>query len=526
MALSAPGTIAKQPGGRLLSPLRVVALVVALGVGAPVGVAVAHRSMAGVGGDETPAAWFAPYVDVTATPAFAFEDEKVNPASDIVLGFVVADPVESCTPSWGGAYTLDQSSSSLDLDRRIARLRAHGADIVVSFGGQANRELASACADPTKLADAYQSVVKRYDVSTVDLDVESSSLGDAAASARRANAIKLVQDRARAAGPGLAVWLTLPVGPSGLTEAGVREVDAMLAAGVDLTGVNLMTMNYGSGRAATTTMVDATGLAVTMTHGQLEGAYRHAGVPLSSTHSWAKIGITPMIGQNDEKSDRLALGDTEQLLKLVTDRGLGRLSMWSLNRDQPCDPKTTVASRANNSCSGIEQAPLAFLTAFRSLEGRSSNGAQQRTVTVSLAVPVDDPTTAPYPIWRPIKGYPVGNKVVWHGRVYQAKWWNQGRTPDTATVHDWDNAWRLIGPVLPTDRPSRQTTLPAGTYPEWTAVEVYPKGQRVLHDGAPYEAKWRTTAEPPGVDVANEWDTPWLPLAPRPGEETTAAPGE
>ncbi len=41
------------------------------------------------------------------------------------------------------------------------------------------------------------------------------------------------------------MWLTLPVSPNGLTADGLRVVDQMLSAGVDLAGVNGMTMDFG-----------------------------------------------------------------------------------------------------------------------------------------------------------------------------------------------------------------------------------------------------------------------------------------
>jgi chitinase len=72
-------------------------------------------------GRGTPA--FAPYVDVTLTPTYAFQDPAANPFSGVYLGFVVADPSSPCTPSWGGSYTLDAAESTLNLDERISQVR-------------------------------------------------------------------------------------------------------------------------------------------------------------------------------------------------------------------------------------------------------------------------------------------------------------------------------------------------------------------------------------------------------------------
>ena len=94
---------------------------------------------------------FAPYVDVTLTPANHFEDPLENRAEEITLSFIVADLADPCQPSWGTYYGLDAAGRALDLDRRIARYRERGADVTVSFGGQANDELAVACADVGRL---------------------------------------------------------------------------------------------------------------------------------------------------------------------------------------------------------------------------------------------------------------------------------------------------------------------------------------------------------------------------------------
>src|SRR6185369_756840 len=119
-----------------------ILLVGALGAGGAAAV-LHHRNTAG----PTAKSWAVPYVDVTLTPTFEFQDPDANPANDVALAFVVADPKDSCSPSWGGAYTPDEAASSLELDRRISQLRAAGGDVMLSVGGLTNTELAVACTD-------------------------------------------------------------------------------------------------------------------------------------------------------------------------------------------------------------------------------------------------------------------------------------------------------------------------------------------------------------------------------------------
>src|SRR5579862_7690949 len=84
---------AGRPGvdaARRLSGWRVLALIaVLLATGA---VVAAFRPGSHHRAPAVPSESFAPYVDVTATPEFAFEDPTVVSADSVVLGFVVSTP--------------------------------------------------------------------------------------------------------------------------------------------------------------------------------------------------------------------------------------------------------------------------------------------------------------------------------------------------------------------------------------------------------------------------------------------------
>ena len=129
-------------------------------------------------------------------PRYAFEDPVSEEAENVLLSFIVADPGNACTPSWGAAYSLDDAGSALDLDRRVARLQQLGGTVSVSFGGLINKELATSCTDAGQLEAAYRAVVDRYNVSSIDLDIEGDALTDVASLDRRAAAVAaLQQDR-------------------------------------------------------------------------------------------------------------------------------------------------------------------------------------------------------------------------------------------------------------------------------------------------------------------------------------------
>ena len=463
--------------------------------------------------------WSVPYVDVTLTPAYEFQDPRTNPARDIALAFIVADPTDDCTPSWGGAYTMPAASRHLELDRRITQLRASGGDVMVSFGGQANVELAVACTDPNRLAAAYRSVVERYDVAAIDLDIEGDALADPASIERRSRAIATVQESRLAGGDELAVWLTLPVATTGLTADGVAVVSAALDAGIDLTGVNVMTMNYNDPAATAEGMLPATTAALEATADQIADVYADHGQSLDASERWGKLGATPMIGQNDVDAEVFTIDDATGLAAYAVQRGLGRVSTWSINRDQPCGASFADVAVHSNTCSGVEQEPLQFASVFTTLPGRAPVLANATSVTATTQpVVADDPATSPYPIWRPEAQYPEGYKVVRRGYVYQAKWYISGQDPATPVSAPSDTAWSILGPVDPSDEPFTPTTLAVGTYPAWEPDVLYSTGAEVLFEGLPYEARWNNKDDVPSTLFPVGPDSAWLPLFAQPGE--------
>ncbi|MGH7747812.1 MAG: hypothetical protein ACREQ5_24085, partial [Candidatus Dormibacteria bacterium] len=73
-----------EPPRPRLSPLRVAVALITLTI-ALSGTVVGIRSAVDNSGS-VPAPWFAPYVDTTLTPYYAFQDHDQNPNKDVVLG--------------------------------------------------------------------------------------------------------------------------------------------------------------------------------------------------------------------------------------------------------------------------------------------------------------------------------------------------------------------------------------------------------------------------------------------------------
>lgn len=492
------------------SRVAIVAVVVAAiaGGGAYYGVTSASQISA-----STSSPWFAGYVDVTNTPSFAFEAAANDSARNVVLSFIVSDLTDPCSPSWGSAYSMDEAAAALDLDRRIARLERAGGEAIVSFGGQANDELAVGCTNANDLEAAYASVIDRYELTTIDLDLEGDGLSTAATE-RRADAIAALQKAAIDDDESLAVWLTLPVSPAGLSAEGTDAVAAFLAAGVDLAGVNAMTMDYGASKPEKDSMLEASQDALVALHRQLGILYDNADVSLTDATLWSKVGATPMIGQNDVSGEIFTLADASGLNAWAATTGLGRMSMWSLNRDATCGTSFTDTNRVSNVCSGVDQGEQSFAE----LLGAGMTGSPQESsdkTTTPEVIPADepdDPKSSPYVIWDENSTYLAGTKVTWHHNVYEAKWWTRGNLPDDAVLDEWETPWTLIGPVLPGETPVPIPTLPADTYPAWSGTAVFEQGDRVLFDGIPFEAKWWTQGDSPEASSTEPDNSPWVPL--------------
>lgn len=462
--------------------------------------------------------WFAPYVDVTATPTYAFQNPGTNPAREVVLSFITASSRTSCTPSWGGAYSLTAADLNLNVANRIAEYASQGGTAIVSFGGQAHTPLAQACSSASGLAAAYEQVIQHYNVKVIDLDVEGSSgLGSLAVDQRRATAVRAVQVWAQQHHLPLQIWLTLPVEPGGLQANAQTAIMTMLRARDALSGVNVMAMDFSSVPSGQGGMLQAVESSLTSSAQQLSADFSKVGLQTSGSAVWRRLGVTVMIGQNNQPGQRFTTADASTLTKFGAARGLGRVSFWSLNRDRQCGGIYPITGLETTTCSGTPQATLEFSKTFDRLTGTVVS--QKKAVLPPQ--PDTNPANAPYPLWSPTVSYPQGYKIVRDGEIYLAKWFNTGQDPAAQVQYSWQTPWELLGPVLPTDHRPKLPRLPAGTYPLWSVTAQYQASAKVLYQGLPYQAKWNNQGISPLVGTATNSGSPWQPLFNVPGEPST-----
>lgn len=383
-----------------------------------------------------PYPWFGGYADVTSTPSYTFESDVGDVYKNVVLGFITAS--SGCTPTWGGYYTMDDAASQLDMDSRIARVSRAGRTVTISFGGQAGTELASQCSTAQDLADAYESVISRYHVSSLDFDIEESNLdGYSDSATRRAQAVALLQSKAEESGNPLTVGLTLLVGTNGLTSEGKDTVESFLDAGVNLGSLNIMAMDFN----VQSTKVDQATLikqALNAVHAQYKSMLYSRGKLFSDTQIWEMMGMTVLIGQNDTDGEYLTLDDAQQINTFAMQANLGRVSMWSLNRDQQCGENASVTS-TQTACSGVKQTKGEFATIL----GSGFRGTPGTLVDMNTTW---EQNGSAYPQWNETTQYSKGDKVVWDSKIYEALSPNIGVKPDS-TAEGADSPWRLIGPT-------------------------------------------------------------------------------
>ncbi|MFM7083675.1 MAG: hypothetical protein ACKOW3_01540, partial [Hyphomicrobium sp.] len=298
---------------------------------------------------------FAPYTDMLLWPTPSLHQMATQSGSKFfTLGFIVSQSSTNCTPSWGTYYTMSQNFLGSD----ISTLRSQGGDVIVSFGGAANSELALACGTVSELQKQYQLVLNTYNLSRIDFDIEGTALGNATAYDRRAKAIAGLQAAAAASGKSLKVQFTLPVLPTGLTSEGTALLKNAIQNGVDISTVNVMAMDYGSSYDPAKMGQHAVN-AMTATISQLKTLY---GTSRTDLQIRAMVGVTPMIGVNDVSPEVFTLADAAFLLNAAQTNSIGFLGFWSTTRDIQC---ANGSSTLSPTCSGIIQAPWDFTNTMK-----------------------------------------------------------------------------------------------------------------------------------------------------------------
>jgi hypothetical protein len=263
---------------------------------------------------------------------------------DFTLAFVTS---AGCKASWFNAYDPRAGWGKDQIDA----IRAAGGDVKLSFGGASGTELAQACSTVDSLYAEYDAVVNAYNLSYVDFDIEGAAITDTAANDRRSAALAKLQQ----AHPGLKVSLTLPVLPEGLTSDGLAVVQSAINAGLAVDMVNVMAMDY---QRPSTNYGDDAVQAAQSTHDQLKTLYPAR----SDAQLWAMVGVTPMIGVNDDQGV-FNQSAAQELVGFAQQKHLGMLAFWEMTRD------ANACTGALYKCTNVPQSPYDFSKIFAQYQG-------------------------------------------------------------------------------------------------------------------------------------------------------------
>jgi len=259
----------------------------------------------------------------------------------LTLAFILSDG--GCGPVWSGGSSVAGDTAFAAV---VSRIRAAGGDVMPSVGGYAGLKLGETCTDVDALANAYQQVVDRYALRAIDFDIEATEFESAAAHDRVTKAIKILQTRK----PGLRVYVTVPVGQTGLTWWGQQLVQTAVRNGTRVDGWTIMPFDFGGGA---TGMGQLTINVAEALHQQLRGYYSG----LSDDAVYRMSGISSMNGRTDV-GEYVRQADMRQILAYAQQHHLARFTFWSVNRDRQCTPAEPGST--SGVCSSVTQQPWEF----------------------------------------------------------------------------------------------------------------------------------------------------------------------
>jgi hypothetical protein len=255
---------------------------------------------------------------------------------------------KTCTPTWDDYSTITGTDARSKL---VKNAKTAGAAPIISFGGQSGNELAKVCTTTSKLVTAYTKVINTFGATKIDFDIEgAANVNATTVNTRRFQAIKALE----ANFPKLTVSLTIPVGYSGIETAhadgdGITFLKLAKAQKARIDVVNLMTMDYGD---ANSNMGKASTTSASKSLAQIKKIW--------TADTYANIGITPMIGDNDTPGETFSYADAETVVAFAKKNGVHRVAFWAINRDQACG----AGDQAPGTCTNLNQSPLDYTDAF------------------------------------------------------------------------------------------------------------------------------------------------------------------
>ena len=333
----------------------VAALAATLGVA---GSASAAPTAPALPGNHLPAHMFSPYFEAYNTADDPETFAANANAKYLTMAFIQTPAPGSCDIDWNG--NTDQPIALSSYGASIIAIKAHGGDVIPSFGGGYadgnGMDIADSCTDVNTIAADYEQVIRTYDVTRLDLDVEGAAETDLPGVDRRNKAITLVEEWAARTGRTVQFSYTLPTNPTGLDKDGLPIVQNAVANHARIDVINLMTFDYYDGSQHE--MANDTEQAAAALVGQLAPLY-----PGKSTRQlYAMVGITDMVGIDDYgPAETFTTADAVTVENWAQTKGIAVLSFWAIERD---NGNCAVGTVGADNCSGVAQPDWYFSHEF------------------------------------------------------------------------------------------------------------------------------------------------------------------
>jgi hypothetical protein len=283
---------------------------------------------------------FAPYMYVGAGDDFKLTDcDGQCGLKFYTLAFIIArqdgngrNVIYYPKPSWDGRIPIEQNFYA----EQINAIRKRGGDVIMSFGGEAGKELANEIDDPAKLEAAYQKVIDQYHFTWLDFDIEGNNLDKGKLASERRNTVLADLQRKN---PGLIISYTLPVDPNGLSKESLDLLTDAKAKGVKVHSANLMVMYFGK---------EFTGKGKSEGELGVESA-NAAHAQLQKIDPTIQVGLCPCLGQNGSKDEVFGIEDAK-ILKAFADKTAWVCSLhyWSINDDAARSRRKRVVTAVTN----------------------------------------------------------------------------------------------------------------------------------------------------------------------------------
>jgi chitinase len=338
---------------------------------ASVGIALSLTAglFAGSARAEWPAKVFAPYMYIGSGDNFKLTDcDDACGLKHYTLAFIIArqegrgkDATYLKEPSWDGRIPIEQNLYHDQIDA----IRKRGGDVIMSFGGEAGKEMANVIDDPVALEAAYQKVIDQYKFTWLDFDVEGNNLDKGKLDSERRNAVLANLQKKN---PGLIISYTLPVDPDGISDASQALLKDAKAKGVKVHSANIMVMYFGKkfvgkGKSEGELGVESANAA----YAQIE-----------KIDPSIQIGLCPCLGRNGSADEVFGIEDAKTL-KTFADKTswVCSLHYWSINDDaarprrkrnvtNSTNTTGVVTSTTNSVTVPSERKPWEFADIFKS----------------------------------------------------------------------------------------------------------------------------------------------------------------